>query len=199
MRMVVVLVPMLMMMIVAMLMIMTHGRAACCPYAPCSGSNGASTGKKPRAEPAQHILDHVIAANAQPIANDLHLDMPIADMPGEPRQFLAAGGGNFDQGLRPADDAHDAAVVEHESVAVAQSGRARQVEQKGRAALAGQDDPAAMPVVRIEQNLIDCTGAVPMAGRLDGVCALHVVLSMIRKSGDRFSEKIMLHQTSRAQ
>ena len=132
--------------------------------------------KKPRAEPAQHILDHVIAANAQAIANDLHLDMPIANMPREPRQFLAAGGGNFDQGLGPADDAHDAAVVEHESIAVAQSGRARQVEQKGRAALAGIDDPAAMPLVRIEQNLIDCTGTIPMAGRLDGVCALHVVL-----------------------
>jgi hypothetical protein len=110
---------------------------------------------QPCAEPAQHILDDMIAANAQPIANDLHLDMPIADMPREPRQFLAASGGNFDQGLGPADDADDAAVVEHESVAVAQSGRARQVEQKGRAALAGQDEPAAMALVRIEQNLID--------------------------------------------
>ena len=34
----------------------------------------------------------------------------------------------------------------------------------------------AMPLVRIEQNLIDCTGTIPMAGRLDGVCALHVIL-----------------------
>jgi hypothetical protein len=132
--------------------------------------------RKPRAEPAQHVFDHMVAADAQPIADDLNLDMTIANVPGEPRQFMAARGGNFDQGLGPADDAHDATVVEHEAVAVAQSGRARQVEQEDRATLAGQDNAAAMPVVRIEQNLIDCTGAVPMAGRLDGVCALHVVL-----------------------
>jgi len=132
--------------------------------------------KKPRTEPAQHVLDHVIAANAQPIADDLHLDMTIADMPGEPRQLLTSGGRDLDQRLPPADDAHDAAVVEHETVTVPQSGRPRQVEQKGRAAFAGQDHAAAMPLVRIEQNLIDCTGAIPMAGRFDGVCALHVVL-----------------------
>ena len=132
--------------------------------------------REPRTEPTQHILDHMVAANAQPIADDLHLDMTVADMPGEPRQFTASGGRDLDQRLRPADDAHDAAVVEHEAVAIAQSGRARQVEQKGRAALAGQDDASAMPLVRVEQNLIDCSGAVPVAGRFDGVCAFHVIL-----------------------
>jgi len=81
---------------------------------------------EPRAEPAQHILDHMIAANAQPIADDLHVDMPVTDVPGKPRQFVAVGGGDFDQRLRPADDANNAAVVEHETIAVAQSGRLRQ-------------------------------------------------------------------------
>ena len=37
------------------------------------------------AEPAQHVLDHVVAAHAQPIADDLHVDVAIADVPGEPR------------------------------------------------------------------------------------------------------------------
>jgi len=130
--------------------------------------------RKAGAEPAQHVLDHMIAANAQPVADDLHVDMPVTDVPGEPRQFVAVGGGDFDQRLRPADDAHDAAVVEYETVAIAQGHRPRQIEQKGRAPLAGQNGATAIPFMRVEQNLIDCTGAVPKAGRLDNVCVFHV-------------------------
>ena len=129
---------------------------------------------EPRGEPAQHILDHMIAANAQPITDDLHVDMPVTDVPGKPRQFVAVGGGDFDQRLRPTDDAHNAAVVEHETIAVAQSGRLRQVEQKRRAPLAGQNDAAAMPLMCVERNLIDRTGAVPVAGRFDRTRAFHV-------------------------
>jgi hypothetical protein len=106
--------------------------------------------RKAGAKPTQHVLNHVVAANAQLIADDLHLDMPVADVPGEPRQFMAVGGSNFGQRLRPADDAHNAAVVEHESVTVAQRHRVRQVEQKGGAPFAGQDDAAAMPLVGVE-------------------------------------------------
>jgi hypothetical protein len=85
-------------------------------------------GRKARAEPTQHALDHMVAANAQPIADNLHIDMTVADMPGESRQLVTVRRGNFDQRLGPADDAHNAAVVEREAVAVAQRGRLRQVE-----------------------------------------------------------------------
>jgi len=129
---------------------------------------------KSSAEPAQHVLDHMIAPNAQPIADDLHIDMPVADVPSEPRQFAAVGCGDFNQRLRPADDAHDAAVVEHEAITVTQCRRLRQVEQEGRAALAGQNDAAAMALMRIERNLINGAGAVPMASGPDCMCASHV-------------------------
>jgi hypothetical protein len=129
--------------------------------------------REPRAEPAQHVLDHMVTANAQPIADDLHVDMPVADMPGEPRQFVTIGRGDFDQRLRPAGDAHDAAVVEHETVTVTQCRRLRQVEQEGRAALAGQNGTAAMALMRIERNLIDGAGAVPLACDLDCMRAFH--------------------------
>ena len=76
---------------------------------------------EPSAEPPQHVLDHMIAANTQPVADDLHLDVPVADVPGEPRQRMAVRGDDFDQRLRAADDPHNAAIVEHKTVAVAQS------------------------------------------------------------------------------
>ena len=86
--------------------------------------------RKPRAEPAQHLLDHVIAADAQPLADDLHVDVAIADVPGEPRQVVGISRRNLDQRLRPADNPHDGAVVEHQPVAIAQSRCLRQVEKK---------------------------------------------------------------------
>jgi hypothetical protein len=129
--------------------------------------------REARAEPAQHVLDHVVTANAQPIADDLHVDMPVADMPGEPRQFVTIGRGDFDKRLRPADDAHDAAVVEHETVTVTQCRRLRQVEQEGRAALAHQNGTAAMALMRVERNLINGAGAVPLACGLDCMRAFH--------------------------
>ena len=121
--------------------------------------------RQPRAEPAQHVLDDVIAADAQPIAADLHVDMPIADVPGQPRQLVCIGSRDFDQRLRPADNPHDAAVVEHQAVAVAQGRRLRQIEQKRRAAFAGQDDAAAMAVIGVERDLVDGFGARPSGRR----------------------------------
>src|SRR5207342_1460225 len=39
------------------------------------------------AQPAQHVPEHVVAANAQRAAGHLQVGMTIADVPGEPREF----------------------------------------------------------------------------------------------------------------
>jgi hypothetical protein len=129
---------------------------------------------EPGAESAQHVFDYVITANPQPITDDLHVDMPVADVPGESRQRVTVGGGDFDQRLGAADNTYDATVVEHEAIAVSQGRRVRQVEQKGRTLLTGQHNAAALPLVGIEQNLVDRAGAVPMACRPDCLRALHL-------------------------
>jgi hypothetical protein len=131
-------------------------------------------GSQQSAEPPQHVLDHMIAPNTQPVADDLHLDVPVANVPGEPRQRMAVRGGDFDQRLRAANDPHDAAIVEHKTVAVAQSDDLGQIEQKGRAALACQNDPATLPLMRVKRHLIDRTAAVPVARHLDGMRAFHL-------------------------
>ena len=116
----------------------------------------------------------MIMTDAEPIADDLHVGMPVADVPGEPRQFVTVGGGNLDQRLRPADDAHDAAVVEDETITVTERRGLRQVEQERRAALAGQNDATTMALMRIERDPIDGAGAVPLARGLDCMRAFHL-------------------------
>ncbi len=130
--------------------------------------------RQPRAEPAQHVLDDMIAPDAQAVADNLYVDVPVADVPGEPRQLVGVGCGDFDERLRPADNTHDGAIVEHETVAVAQRRCLRQVEKKFRAALAAQNDAAAMALMRVERHGIDRVGGVPMAGSSDFARVFHV-------------------------
>ena len=129
--------------------------------------------RKPRTQAAEHVLDHVIASDAEAVAGDLHVDVAIADVPGEPRQFVGACGGDFDERFGPSDDAHDSAILQHKSVAVMQGNRLWEVEQKRRPTLAGQNDPAAMPVMGVEHDRIDGAGVIPVAGRPDFTSTLH--------------------------
>ena len=72
-----------------------------------------------RAQAAQHVFEHMVAPDAQPVAHHLHVGMAIADVPGEPRQVVRGCRGDFEQCLGLAGNAHDGAVLEHEAVTVA--------------------------------------------------------------------------------
>jgi hypothetical protein len=130
--------------------------------------------RQPRAEPAQHVFDHMIAPDAQPVADDLNVNVPIADVPGEPRQLVRVRRRNLDQRFGPADNPHDPAIVEHDAIAIAQSGGLRQIKQKPRATLAAQDNAAAMALIGIKRDGIDGGRGVPMAGGSNFVRTLHV-------------------------
>jgi hypothetical protein len=145
-------------------MIATMGVAAVVLVGAVFGVEWCLDWRKAGAKPAQHVLDHVVAAHAQPIADDLNVDVAIADVPGEPCQLVSIGGGDLDKRLRPPGNAHDRAILEDEAVAVAQRRRLRQVEQESRTAFAGQDDAAAMALLRIERDAIDRARVVPLAG-----------------------------------
>jgi len=138
---------------------------------------------EPGAEPAQHVLDDMVAADAQPLADDLNLEVPVADMPGKPRQLARIGCHDLNERLRPAGNPHDAAAVEQEPVAVMQRRRLRQVEQEAGAALADEDDAAAVTILRVERDAIDRARVIPMAGGLDLAGALHrrQALSLARR------------------
>ena len=83
------------------------------------GLEGRLNGCHARAQPAQHVLDHAVAADAQAVADDLQLGVAIAEMPGEARQCGDVGGGNLGKRLGPSDHRDNRAVAEHEAVAVA--------------------------------------------------------------------------------
>ena len=85
----------------------------------------------------QHGFQHMIAADAQAIPHHLHLGVAIAEVPGEPREVVRRRGRNFQQQLRPADHAHDIAVVEQDIARALDAADAAYCLQEGRVALAG--------------------------------------------------------------
>ena len=52
-----------------------------------------------RAQLAQHVLDHVVVADAQASRQDLGRQVPVAEMPGKARQPLRIGGGDLEDVL----------------------------------------------------------------------------------------------------
>src|SRR5262249_52975880 len=94
-----------------------------------------------RAKPAQHLSNYVIAADAQTMLNDLYLGVPIAEVPSDPPNIMAACG-NLDEVLGFAGHAHERTIFKQQAVPVAQQRRPRQVEQVSRPMLADKDNPA---------------------------------------------------------
>src|SRR5215831_12868200 len=128
-----------------------------------------------RAKPAQHLLQHVIAADAQLVADDLHVGVAVADVPSEARQLMRAHGSDLNQQLRLPGNPHDRTVLEHEAIAILECRRVREIEQERGAALAGQRDTAAMALVGIEHDTVDGPGQVPGADSLDLGGATHAL------------------------
>jgi hypothetical protein len=128
-----------------------------------------------RAEPAQHVLEHVIAPNPQRITHRLHVGMAIADVPSQTRQLVRARRRYLHQRLGLADDKNDRTVLEHEAVAVFQRGGMRQVKQNSGPAFPGENDPATMPFISIENHTIDNAGASDLARSSNRSCPIHWV------------------------
>ena len=83
----------------------------------------------------QHVLDHVVVADAQAPWQDLGRQVAVAEMPGEAREVLAVGGCDLEHVLVRRMHRQPAAVLEAEPVALGERPRLR----RDRAARARPD------------------------------------------------------------
>ncbi len=119
------------------------------------------------AEPFQHCLDDMVAADAQPVAEQFGRQMPIAEMPGDTHEMRRIARRHLGEGLRRRLDLDDAAILQHQPVAMAERDGPRQVEQERRPALGRHGDPPPMPRIEIEHHRVG--GSLrPQAGGIDG-------------------------------
>ena len=150
-----------------------------------------------RAETAQHIFEHVIAADTQSIVCDLHVGVAVAEVPGKPHQVERLACRDCDQGLGLARHQHHRAVVENDAVAVAHRHRLVEIEQEFGPALALEHDAAAMPVGRAQHDAVDGGRGIPGASAADGEAALHVRLAATHNGGRKSGpENVMSKATT---
>ena len=124
------------------------------------------------AEAPRHILDDVVAPNAQALFQQFCRQVAVAKMPGDSHQRGGVRAADFRQFFGRGDNLDDASVVQRETVAGAQHHRLGQVEQKGEAAHAGHRDTAPIAIVVIKDDRVG-RFAGPGAGGTDGMSVLH--------------------------
>ena len=116
------------------------------------------------AKVGDHPCDDMVMQDQQPAGQYLRGQMPVAEMPGQPRQVLRRACLYFQHMFGAGTDVNKVAVVQHQRIAIAQMRCFRQIEQDFEAMLARQNQAAAVAVVVIEDDLIDCLCGRPGTG-----------------------------------
>src|SRR5271166_185665 len=98
------------------------------------------------AEAGHHFSNHMIGADAQSLAGNLHRQMSVAEVPGNPQQICVSGSHNFGDRLGGGANVKITAAFELETVTVDQVMWSRQIEKIGLARSGDEPDAAAMPV-----------------------------------------------------
>jgi len=125
------------------------------------------------AKPRHHFLDHMVAADAQASAGDLHGQVPVAEMPGELQEMIRPFGADLAQRLGRADNLDEASILQLHRVACAQRHGFRQVEQELHTADGTQRDPPAMAIVELQHDTVGRI-ARPITLRDDFDCPDHL-------------------------
>lgn len=111
------------------------------------------------AKPLKHVLDDVIVANAQPIAEELSRQMPVAEMPGDAHEIGWAGSGNLKKPFRNRLDQDQTPILKLESIAVLHHGCFLEIEQEHGLADAAHHETATMTVVALKSKRVGrCSG-----------------------------------------
>lgn len=124
------------------------------------------------AKPLQHVLDDVIVANAQPVAEKLRRQMSVAKVPGDANEIGWAGCGNLEKALRNRLDEDQAPIFQFKGIAVLHDGSFLEIEQKNRFADAAHHKTAAMAIIAFKSERIGRRSS-PGAGGMDASGSNH--------------------------
>jgi len=116
------------------------------------------------AEPREQRLDRGVAPHTQPVREQLNRHMPVAEMPGEPRERGQVLRARLDERLRLGDHLDQGAVVEQQQIAHAQRDLFDEVESKARPLHAGRAAVRRPALLGREDHCIDDVFVVARSG-----------------------------------
>ena len=104
------------------------------------------------AEALEHLLDHMIRANAEDLAANFGRQVPISQMPGKPRELIGFSMLDFDKSFRGGLDLQQSPVFELQRIAAGHRNGVRKIEKDIFALVRNQTNAPAMASVELERN-----------------------------------------------
>jgi hypothetical protein len=114
-------------------------------------------------ETAEHILDHMVGANAKNVVPNFRRQMPVSQVPSKPRKFMRIFVSDFDDGLRGGVDLQPPSVVQLQAISIRHCDGLWQVKKNILALIRGKANAAAMARVKIERERACCFFFRPMS------------------------------------
>lgn len=116
-----------------------------------------------RSETAEHILDHMVGANAKNVVPNFRRQMPVSQMPSKPRERMRIFVSDFDDGLRGCVDLQPPSVVQLQAISIRHCDGFWQVEKDILPLIRSKANAAAMARVKIERERACCFFFRPMS------------------------------------
>ena len=105
--------------------------------------------------PAYHLGQDMVVLDVDRLSRDLGRRMAVADMPGDAHQTQRVFGPNLEQALRRRLHQHETAILQLDSVAIADRGGLVEIEQDAEPAIGLEREAAAVAVVMVERQRVD--------------------------------------------
>lgn len=156
----VMIVAMIMMMMIVVIVMMV----LCLEIGAALGVEGRLDRADLAAEARYHLLDHVVAADAQARTHDLHRQVAVAEVPGELKQVIRTLGADLAERFGRADHLDEAPVLQLHRVAGAQGYGLFEVEQEFKATHGAKRDPPPVTIVEFQHDAVGRL-ALPVALR----------------------------------
>src|SRR5580704_1237054 len=116
-----------------------------------------------RSETAEHILDHMVGANAKNVVPNFRRQMPVSQMPSKPCKFMRIFVSDFDDGLRGGVDLQPPSVVQLQAISIRHCDGLWQVEKDIFPLIRSKANAAAMARDKIERERACCFFFRPMS------------------------------------
>jgi hypothetical protein len=119
---------------------------------------------KIRFEVMEHILDHMVGANAKNLISNLSRQMPISQMPGKAHKLIGIFMPDFDNKLSSGLNLQQPPIVKLQAISIGHRNRFREVEKDIFALIGSQANAAAMARVEIESDRASRPFLRPVSG-----------------------------------
>jgi hypothetical protein len=119
---------------------------------------------KIRFEVLEHILDHMVGANAKNLVSNLSRQMPISQMPGKAYKFIGIFMPDFDNKLSSGLNLQQPPIVKLQAISIGHRNCFRKVEKDIFALIGSQANAAALASVEIESDRTSRLFLRPVSG-----------------------------------